>query len=154
MDNAQIDHTRVFLAEDSVPLRSRLATMLSAIENVSVVGEAATPGAAIEGILRTRPAYVVLDIHLSEGRGISVLREIRKTDASAVFIVLTNMPTPQYRKVYMQAGADYFLDKAIEFERVRQIVAGSGAHHSVLPTADVSNQAEKNRDDQLSAAYR
>jgi DNA-binding NarL/FixJ family response regulator len=123
MDIARADGITVFLAEDSAPLRVRLTAMLSAAENVSVVGEAATPAAAIAGILATRPAFVVLDIHLDGGSGISVLREIRKTAPGIVFIVLTNEPAPQYRKVYMQAGASYFLDKASEFETVGKIIA-------------------------------
>lgn len=128
MDNAHAGSIKVYLVEDSAPLRARLATMLAAVANVSVVGEAATPAAAIEGILQTRPAYVVLDIHLAGGSGISVLREIHKIAPRIVFIVLTNVPAPQYRKVYLQAGASYFLDKAAEFETVREIIAASAAH--------------------------
>ena len=127
MDNAHGGIIKVFLAEDSAPLRARLVTMLTAVANVSVVGEAATPAAAIKGILQTRPAFVVLDIHLAGGSGIDVLRAIRAADAGIVFIVLTNVPAPQYRKVYMQAGASYFLDKATEFETVREIIAASAA---------------------------
>ena len=127
MDIARAEGITVFLAEDSAPLCARLTAMLSAVDNVSVVGEAATPAAAVAGILDTRPAFVVLDIHLDGGSGIGVLREIRKTAPGIVFIVLTNEPAPQYRKVYTQAGASYFLDKASEFETVRKIIAASAA---------------------------
>ncbi len=129
MDIARADGITVFLAEDSAPLRARLTAMLS-VDNVSVVGEAATPAAAIAGILATRPAFVVLDIHLDGGSGISVLREIRKTAPGIVFIVLTNEPAPQYHKLYTQAGASYFLDKASEFETVRKIIAASAGRAS------------------------
>ena len=127
METGLANRTKVFLVDDSGPLRSRLTAMLSAVDNVSVVGEAATPAAAIAGILDTRPALVVLDVHLAGGNGLTVLREIDQTDA--VVIVLTNEPAPQYRKAYMQAGASHFLDKATEFEKVREIVAASAAMH-------------------------
>ena len=127
MDTAHADRTKVFLVEDSAPLRARLAAMLSTVDNVCVVGEAATPAAAIAGILATRPTFVILDIHLAGGSGLAVLREIRKTDAAIVFIVLTNEPAPQYRKAYTQAGASHFLDKACDFALARQIVATHAA---------------------------
>jgi two-component system response regulator DesR len=145
MDNAHADGITVFLAEDSAPLRARLAAMLSGADNVSVVGEAATPAAAIAGILRTRPRFVVLDIHLAEGRGIDVLRGIRNTAPDIVFIVLTNLPAPQYRKAYMQAGASYFFDKATEFEMVRKVVAAS--------VANASSKREKGHGNHCSAPY-
>ena len=127
MDTAHADRTKVFLVEDSAPLRARLAAMLSTVDNVCVVGEAATAAAAIAGILKTRPTFVMLDIHLAGGSGLAVLREIHKADAAIVFIVLTSEPAPQYRKAYMQAGASHFLDKARDFEMARDIVAAHAA---------------------------
>lgn len=91
-----------------------------------------TSHAAIEGILRTRPDAVILDIHLIGGSGIEVLRKIRPREPGIVFIVLTNDPEPQYRKVCMQAGANYFLDKSNEFEKVRSVVENLG-HAALRP---------------------
>ena len=68
--------TNVFLVEDSASIRSRLSEMLGAVEGVSIVGEAESPAAAIDGILRTQPDSVVLDMHLTGGTGIEVLRKV------------------------------------------------------------------------------
>src|SRR5712691_5256211 len=119
--------TRVFIVEDSAPIRQRLAGLLNAIEGVSVVGEADSIQAAVEGILRTRPESVLLDIRLIDGSGIDVLREVHPLAPEVAFVVLTNNATPQYRRICMEAGASHFLDKTTEFARVRQIVAGLGA---------------------------
>ena len=121
MDTAR---TNVFLVEDSAPIRARLAEMLDAMDGVSIVGEANAPAAAIEGILRTHPDSVVLDFRLLGGTGLEVLRRICPLDPGIVFIILTDHAEPQYRKVCMQAGASYFLDKATEFEKVRDVIAG------------------------------
>lgn len=122
MENV-VDHSvKVFLVEDSPAIRTRLAAMLGKIAGVSIVGEADTPASAVEGILRTRPHSVVLDIRLIGGSGIDVLRKVRPIEPGIVFIMLTNHPDPQYRKVCMQAGANYFLDKANEFEKVKGVV--------------------------------
>jgi DNA-binding NarL/FixJ family response regulator len=117
----------VFIVEDSASIRERLAAMLGDIEGVHVVGEAETAGEAIEGILRTRPDSVVLDIHLIGGSGLDVLRQAHPQTPDTVFIVLTNYPNPQYRRVCMEAGAAYFFDKSSEMAKVREVIAGLGA---------------------------
>ena len=129
MESVTTHGNKVFLVEDSPAIRMRLATMLGKIEGVTIAGEAQTSHAAIEGILRTRPDSVILDIHLIGGSGIEVLRKIRPLEPGIVFIVLTNDSDPHYRKVCMQAGANYFLDKSNEFEKVRSLVENLGPAH-------------------------
>ncbi len=128
MDTA-CTRSNVFIVEDSPAIRVRLVEMLGNIEGVDVVGEADSPAAAIEGILRTRPHSVVLDIHLAGGSGIDVLRRIHPVEPDIVFIVVTNHPNAQYRRIYTQAGASFFLDKAAEFEKVGELVANIGTTH-------------------------
>ncbi len=118
--------TNVFIVEDSAPIRERLIGLLRDIEGVTVVGEADTAKAAVEGILRTKPDSVVLDIQLSGGSGIEVLRRIRPLAPEVVFIVLTNHSNPQYRRLCMKAGASHFLDKTSEFAKVMEVIAGLG----------------------------
>jgi DNA-binding NarL/FixJ family response regulator len=117
----------VFIVEDSASIRRRLAAMLGDIEGVTVVGEAETPAAALEGILRTRPDSVVLDIQLIGGSGLDVLRKAHPQVPATVFIVLTNHADPQYRRICMQAGAAYFFDKSNEIAKVREVISGLGA---------------------------
>ncbi len=125
MQTTPSERINVFLVEDSISIRERLAGLLTEIEGVYVVGEADSPSAAVDGILRTRPDSVVLDIHLLNGSGIEVLREVHPRFPEIVFIVLTNHPDPQYRRICMQAGASYFLDKNTEFATVGEVIAGS-----------------------------
>jgi CRP/FNR family transcriptional regulator len=126
--------TKAFIVEDSAFIRERLSVLLGAVKGVSIVGEAATPLAAVEGILRTRPDVVVLDIHLTGGSGIEVLRQVRSEAPGVVFIVLTNHPNPQYRHACMEAGASHFLDKTIEFGKLREVIAELGKSSAPEPT--------------------
>ena len=129
MQAARTQHTNVFLVEDSAPIRARLAEMLGDVAGVAIVGEADTPASAIDGILRTRPDSVVLDIQLNGGSGIEVLRKVCPVAPGIVFIMLTNHPDPQYRKICMESGASYFLDKSAEFEKVKEVITSLGAVH-------------------------
>ncbi len=115
----------VFIVEDSVPVRARLVEQLYQIPGVKVVGEAATPADAVAGILKTRPDYVVLDFQLEGGTGVDVLRALRRQVPNSVFIVLTNHPQAQFRRICREAGADAFFDKSSEFAKVGEVIAGA-----------------------------
>ena len=119
--------TNVFIVEDSESVRQRLAGILGEIEGVRVVGEAGTPGEALEGILRTRPDSVLLDLQLAGGSGLDVLRRARPQLPKTVFIVLTSHADSQYRRACMEAGAAYFFDKTSEFSKVGEVIAELGA---------------------------
>jgi two-component system response regulator DevR len=127
MSTASVRHTKAFLVEDSAPIRDRLARMIAALDGVSIVGDADTSASAILKIARSEPHVVVLDIHLREGSGLDVLRKLRPVFRGMAFIVLTNYPSDQHRRICMEAGADYFLDKNGEFEKVKDIIAALGS---------------------------
>ena len=122
--------TSVFLVEDSAAIRARLAGRLRTFEHVDIVGEAESAPAAVVGILVAHPDAVLLDIHLAEDTGLDVLRQIHTRAPATTFIVLTNQPDERYRKLYLDAGAAYFLDKSYEFDHAVQLVADRTARSS------------------------
>lgn len=117
--------TRVFIVEDSPLIRDRLVEMLGELDGVAVVGDAETPVDAIAGIQRTSPDFVVLDYQLNGGTAIDVLRAFQPQSPATIFLVLTNHPNPQYRRLCLDAGASCFFDKSLEFDKVRDIVAAA-----------------------------
>jgi DNA-binding NarL/FixJ family response regulator len=112
----------VFIVEDSPIVRERLVALMGEIAGISVVGEANTAREAVDGILRTLPTWVLLDIQLIGGSGIEVLRQVRTRVPGTRFVILTHLDNPQYRRTCMQAGADYFFDKT-QTVAVREIIA-------------------------------
>jgi DNA-binding NarL/FixJ family response regulator len=119
--------TKVFIAEDFLPVRQRLAELLTSLEQVDIVGEAETPQEAVSGILEQQPDWVVLDFDLRGGTGVEVLRVVHPKAPGIRFIVLSNWPTAQYRRVCIDSGAGWFFDKSTEFGKVRHVIAGSPA---------------------------
>lgn len=119
----------VFIADDSPVIRERLAEMLSALEGVTVVGQAADVQTATAGIVRTRPDVAILDIRMPGGNGIDVLRQVKQgKPGGPSFIMYTNYGLPQYRKACAEAGADFFFDKATDgpklTDAIRMLAAG------------------------------
>lgn len=113
---------KVFVVEDSQPVRERLIEMIRELGDINVVGEAATYDAAVSGILATRPDVAILDISLTEGSGIDVLARVKRQLPALKGIMLTNYSSPQHVKASADAGAEYFLDKSSEFEKVVEIL--------------------------------
>lgn len=116
---------RVFLAEDSAPIRERLHGLLVGAR-MDVVGEAATPDACIAQILELRPDVVVLDVQLEGGSGLRVLKAVRGLDPQVAFVVFSNSSAAPYRKRYLNEGAAQFLDKSSQFDQLTQAVATAG----------------------------
>jgi len=58
--------TGIFIVDDLPTMRDRLRELVAEIEGVEIVGDAGTPGDAIEGILRTHPDCVLLDYQLEQ----------------------------------------------------------------------------------------
>ena len=115
---------KVFIVEDSPAVLERLVELVAGVTDTEVVGEAGTYDAAVAGILATRPDVAVLDIKLANnhGSGIDVLNRVRRELPALKAIVLSNYTTPQHLKASADAGADYFLDKSVDFERISEIL--------------------------------
>lgn len=119
----------VFLVDDSAPIRERLKELLGQSPQVQIVGEAGSAADAVQGILTTRPRYVVLDYKLEQSTGLDVLRSVVGITRETVFIVLTNHVTAAVKAACTSAGAHYFLDKSSEFDRLNGIIAGAHTPH-------------------------
>jgi len=112
---------KVFIADDSLVVREHLVTMLDELPRIVIVGQAETVAEAISAIGKLRPDVVILDIHMPDGSGIDVLQTIKQDEPAPVVIVLTNYPYPAYRQKFLQAGADFFLDKSTEFDQIPKL---------------------------------
>jgi len=120
---------KVFLVEDSLPVRERLAALLTANGTSTIVGEAATAKEAIAAILALRPDAVVADLNLAQGSGYDVLRAVRDAAPEIDFYMLSNFASEPYRRYAETLGARGFFDKTSEFERVRETLAQRAATH-------------------------
>lgn len=118
---------KVFLAEDSALIRDRVTDLLQ-MGAMKVVGCARTPQTAIDGILAARPDVVVLDVQLKGGSGLQVLRAVRQAAPDIAFVVFSGNSDTAYRKLYLGAGAETFLDKSTQSDQLVQAVIKASKH--------------------------
>lgn len=115
---------KVFLVEDSTLLRGRLATLLASVAGAVTVGHADGVQEALTGIQAAGPDVVVLDLHLKDGNGLSVLKSLQQSAPQIAVFVLTNYPEESYRRMAERYGARGFFDKSHDISRLREALAG------------------------------
>ena len=112
---------RVFITDDSKIVVERLADLLKEVAGVEVVGQAGNALDAVLSIQRTNPDAVILDLQIPGGSGLDVLRAIWRGHPSLPVLICTNYSYPQYRDECLAAGANYFLDKSADFDKIPTI---------------------------------
>ena len=117
-----MDKLKVFISDDSTTVREHLVTVMLELPEIAVVGQAQDVPGSLDAIRQTRPDVVILDIRMPGGNGIKVLREVKKMNPAPRVIMLTNYAYAQYRMKCTEAGADFFLDKSTEFDKLPQVL--------------------------------
>jgi len=113
---------KIFIADDSRVVVERLAGLLEDVPGARLVGQAGDVPAAVNGIQQMKPDAVILDLHMPGGSGLDVLRAIRIDHPHLYVVICTNYPYPEYREECLTAGANLFLDKSAEFEKIPSIL--------------------------------
>ncbi len=113
---------KVLIVDDSAIVQERLMTILTELEGIEIIGQAENGIEALKFIKQKKPHTVILDIRMPGGNGIDVLQDIKQIDPNIKVIMFTNYPYSQYRTKCMKSGADYFLDKSAEFNKIPEII--------------------------------
>jgi DNA-binding NarL/FixJ family response regulator len=117
----------VLIMDDAVAVRSLLAALLLEIDTIEKVVQAEDAASALRLVDEQEPDIAILDINLRGAgivqNGIDVLREVKGAHPEIEVLMLTNHATEPYRVECEKAGADYFYDKASEFDQLLDRVA-------------------------------
>jgi DNA-binding NarL/FixJ family response regulator len=112
------------IVDDSVIVQRRVADLLRELAGVDAVFQAADGVSALAVVDQHHPDLVVLDIHMPslDGNhfdgGMDVLKAIKSAANPPAVIMLSNFSEPIYRIHCAQLGADAFLDKSNEFDKL------------------------------------
>ena len=109
---------QVLIVDDSEQIRQRLVTLLAESAQIRIVGQAGNSLEALEAVRRLKPDTVILDIRLPGTSGIELLKQIKAMHPEMKVIMLTNFDYALYRQQCRQLGADHFLNKTLEFEKI------------------------------------
>jgi len=110
----------VFLVDDHAMFRAGVRAELN--EQVTVVGEAGTTQEAIAGIRATKPAVVLLDVHMPDGGGLAVLEALGTTLTDTRFLALSVSDAAEDVIALIRAGARGYVTKTISAADLAQAV--------------------------------
>lgn len=126
---------RAVTVDDSQVMGERIEQMLADLSGVEFLGHAKSISTALHLIKKEKPGVVILDIHLKNEpkNGIDLLATLKKRYPGLKIIMLTNLSQPQYKDTCLKLGADYFLDKTHEFERIPDILDQIRTNKAEIP---------------------
>ncbi len=118
----------LFIVEDSLLIQNRLVRFIEELPDVSIVGISAEIAGAYDKIVSTHADAMILDIQLSDGNSLGLLKKIKSSIPEVRVVVLTNHSNEANRMQALRAGADSFLDKSTDFEQIPNILQRWQAH--------------------------
>ncbi len=102
---------RVVLVDDHALFRAGVRSELDGL--VDVVGDAATVADAVALIGATNPDVVLLDVHMPDGGGIEVLRQVSAAATATQFLALSVSDAAEDVIAVIRAGARGYVTKTI-----------------------------------------
>jgi DNA-binding NarL/FixJ family response regulator len=112
--------TRVFLVDDHSLFLSGVRSELT--DEVEIVGEAADAASAIRGIRETSPDVVLLDVHLPDGSGASVIEAAGRHLPDTRFLALSVSDAAEDVIATIRAGARGYVTKTITPEELAEAI--------------------------------
>jgi DNA-binding NarL/FixJ family response regulator len=101
----------IVLADDHTMMREGIRSLIDAVENLEVVGEAGD-GLALLNLLKKRsPDMVILDISMPGMRGLEAAREIKARNPDIHVLILSMHKSEEFLSMALAAGARGYLLK-------------------------------------------
>ena len=125
------DRIRVLLADDQRVVREGLATLLSLLEGIDVVGAAGDGDEVVELARRVCPDVVLMDLRMPRCDGVEATLRLRALDPDVKVLVLTTYADDRSVIDALRAGARGYLTKDASAEEIRsaldQVMRGQAA---------------------------
>ena len=91
---SDFDNKSLLIVDDDNPFRERLARAMEKKGFEVIQAEGVKKG--IESVIKTKPAFAVVDLRLGDGNGLEVVKQIQSLNSTSRIIMLTgygNIPT-------------------------------------------------------------
>src|ERR1041385_2938317 len=117
-NSRSLNGIRLLIIDKSDRIIFYLKEMLMNEENFDSIYSATSVKDA-KAIMETQmPDAVIIDLFLELKKGVELLEWIKLLSKNTFIIVFTNLSDKLHRETAKNLGADYFLDKSFEFEKL------------------------------------
>lgn len=127
-----MDTLRILIADDHPLVRKGLRSVLGAVPEFEVVGEAATGREAAERAAALQPDVVLMDLQMPGGSGIEATREVVRTSPQIRVLVVTLFEDDESMFTALRAGARGYVLKDAHEEDVVAAVRAVGRGEAIF----------------------
>lgn len=113
---------KVLIIDNSVEITVRLKDFLLDIASIDSIDIAYSIHKARTLFVTIQPEVVIMDLHLTEGSSIDLIRFFDQQNPKPCIIVMSSYPYHDVRMHCLNAGAHYFLSKTDEFFQMTSII--------------------------------
>lgn len=147
---------RVFIVDDHDLFRAGVRAELA--EDMEIVGDASQVQPAIEMIRERKPDLVLVDVHMPDGGGRTVIEQVLETNPETLFLAISASDAPEDVVVTVRAGARGYVTKTVSptdlAEAIRRVVDGDAVFSpklagfvldafAAMPVADLDPDLDK-----------
>ena len=125
----------VLIVDDHEVVRVGLQTVLSRLNGIAVVGEAATASDAIAESCRLQPDVVLMDVRLPGGSGVDACRAIRASCSGTRVLFLSSYEDEEGVLAAVVGGASGYLLKQVNAEGLSRAIHAVAQGQSILDPA-------------------
>ena len=126
---------KIVIIDDSEMVRTSLTDILQTSGCYKIVGHASNISDGLNVILETKPDLAILDINMPGGSGISLLEHIKKNNLVSKVIMWTNYADDNFHALCMRMGADYFLDKSRDYDKLLSVIGEEYTKTLTIPNS-------------------
>lgn len=114
---------KILIVDDSSLITERLILILKEHNNVGSINHSVSYTEALDLLTRLQFDIIFLDINLPDTSGIKLLTPLKTKSPETVVIMFTNQGSQYYKNLCKSKGADYFIDKSKDIERISEIIS-------------------------------
>jgi DNA-binding NarL/FixJ family response regulator len=145
---------RVIIADDHPLFRTALGHAVSKVWPEAEVVEASSASAAREALSQGAAEALLLDLHMEDSRGLSVLMDLRQDFPALPIAIVSASEEPRVYAAASQLGAAAFIPKSSSLEEMREALAAVREGDGWFPPGDAGEDDDIARMASLTPAQR
>lgn len=112
---------RIVIVEDEAPIRNGMGNILIKInDSYEVVGKASNGLEGLEMIRKELPDLIIMDIHMPDMDGLTMLAKLREENINSKVVVLTAYSEFSYAKQAIELGIENYLLKPLKIPELKE----------------------------------
>jgi DNA-binding NarL/FixJ family response regulator len=125
---------RLLIADDQPLVRAGLRMLLSAVDDIEVIGEATDGAEAFAATERLHPDVILMDVRMPGTDGLQATRNVLATPAldDVRIVILTTFDVDEYIFEALEAGASGFLLKDADPDEIVRAVRAAASGDALL----------------------